>query len=161
LAPRLKKKPYSEALQRSLKGLRYVPYYGCLLASPPELRDYPPLHGTMESVMTWLGAKQLNWGYRAKCCGAFLSVARPDIVAPMVTAIVDNAIAAGAECIVTACAMCQLNLELRSTVEKQLPVFSIVELLAYGLGSEDWTSWFKKHLIDPTSLFDKITHRRV
>ena len=73
----------------------------------------------------------------------------------MVTDIVENAIRAGAECIVTACAMCQLNLELRSTVAQQLPVFSIVELLAYGLGSDDWPVWFKKHLIDPISLFEK------
>jgi heterodisulfide reductase subunit B len=109
----------------------------------------------MESVMAGLGAQQCNWAYQAKCCGAFLSVARPDIVSPMVASIIDNAIAAGAECIVTACAMCQLNLELRSTVQRQLPIFSIVELLAYGLGSDDWPVWFKKHLIDPAPLFEK------
>jgi heterodisulfide reductase subunit B len=156
LPQRLTQHPYADALRRSLKGLRYVPYYGCLLASPPELRSYPKLHGSMEAVMTWLGAEQRKWGYQAKCCGAFLSVARPDIVSPMVGDIIDSAIAAGAECIVTACAMCQLNLELRSTVARQLPVFSIVELLAYGLGSNDWPAWFKKHLIDPAPLFEKV-----
>lgn len=155
LPARLKEKTYAQALQRSLKGLRYVPYYGCLLASPPELRHYPKLYGSMESVMTWLGAQELNWAYQAKCCGAFLSVARPDIVSPMVADIVENAITAGAECIVTACAMCQLNLELRSTVSRQLPVFSIVELLAYGLGSDDWSGWFKKHLVNPLPVFEK------
>jgi len=116
LPARLKQKPYADSRQRSLNGLRYVPYYGCLLASPPELRDYPTLYGSMEAVMTWLGATQCNWAFQAKCCGAFLSVARPDIVAPMVT--------------------------------------SIVELLAYGLGTEVWRQWFKKHLIDPIPLFD-------
>lgn len=155
LPARLKENPYAKMLQRPLSGLRYVPYYGCLLASPPELRNYPKLHGSMESVMAWLGAEQLNWGYQAKCCGAFLSVARPDIVSPMVADIMGNAITAGAECIVTACAMCQLNLELRSTVAGQLPIFSIVELLAYGLGSDDWPAWFKKHLIDPMPVFEK------
>jgi heterodisulfide reductase subunit B len=155
LPARLKEPAYRQALQRSLKGLSYVPYYGCLLASPPELRHYPGMYGTMEAVMTWLGARQRNWAYQAKCCGAFLSVARPDIVSPMVADIVESAISAGAECIVTACAMCQLNLELRSTVSRQLPVFSIVELLAYGLGSDDWPAWFKKHLIDPMPVFEK------
>ena len=155
LPSRLKEAAFRQNLQRSLNGLRYVPYYGCLLAAPPELNHYPRLYGTMEAVMTWLGARQLNWAYQAKCCGAFLSVARPDIVSPMVADIVDNAVSAGAECIVTACAMCQLNLELRSTVSRQLPVFSIVELLAYGLGSDDWPDWFKKHLINPMPLFEK------
>lgn len=103
--------------------------------------------------MARLGAEQCNWGYQPKCCGAFLSVARPDIVTPMVADIVDTAILAGAECIVTACAMCQLNLELRSTEKRQLPVFSVAELLAYALGSDDWPGWFKKHLVDPMPLF--------
>ena len=155
LPRRLNQEPYNQARQRSLEGLRYVPYYGCLLAAPPELNNYPSLYGTMESIMGWLGAESLNWGHRAKCCGAFLSVARPDIVAPMVEGIMDHAIRAGAQCVVTACAMCQLNLELRSPANKRLPVFSIVELLAYGLGSDAWPRWFKKHLIDPMPVFQK------
>jgi heterodisulfide reductase subunit B len=155
LPERLKSTPYRNRLLRPLTGMRYVPYYGCLLAAPPELKSYPRLHGSMEAVMDWLGAEALGWGHQAKCCGSFLSVARPDIVAPMVTDIMEQAIAAGSECIVTACAMCQLNLELRSPVDKRLPVFSIVELLAYGMGSTDCSRWFKKHLIDPLPLFQK------
>ncbi len=153
LPERLGQRPYADKRQRSLKGLRYVPYYGCLLASPPELKNYPKLYGTMEAVMSWLGADQRDWSYQAKCCGAFHSVARPDIVTPMVADIIDKAALAGAECIITACAMCQLNLELRTTTGKQMPVFSIVELLAYGLGTNDWPAWFKKHLVDPLPLF--------
>jgi len=155
LPERLKQDPWASALQNPVKGLKYVPYYGCLLASPPELRNYPLLNGSMEAVMQWLGAEERRWGYHAKCCGAFLSVARPDIVQPMVADIMENATSSGAECIVTACAMCQLNLELRCPSERRLPVFSIVELLAYGLGSEDWPAWFKKHLINPMPLFEK------
>jgi len=132
-----------------------VPYYGCLLARPPELRGYPSLYGSMEAVMAWLGAQRRDWGYQAKCCGAFLSVARPDIVGPMVGEIMSRANAAGAECIVTACAMCQLNLELRSPKDKRLPVFSIVELLGFGLGAREWPRWFNRHLVDPRPLFER------
>jgi heterodisulfide reductase subunit B len=71
----------------------------------------------------------------------------------MVDDIMDQAILAGADCVVTACAMCQLNLELRCRAHKRLPVFSVVELLAYGLGAPDWLAGFKKHLIDPLPLF--------
>ena len=38
---------------------------------------------------------------------------------------------------------------------KAIAGFSIVELLAFGLGSEDWRPWFKKHLINPIPLFEK------
>ena len=153
LAGRLWERPYRGSLRKPLKGLRYVPYYGCLLAAPPELKTYPKLHGSMEAVMEWLGSSGCQWGHQAKCCGAFLSVARPDIVAPMVADILAEAKSAGAECIVTACAMCQLNLELRSPPDKRLPIFSIAELLAYGLGSMDLPRWFGKHLVDPLPLF--------
>ena len=105
-------------------------------------------------MMAWLGAEEVPWSYHAKCCGSFLSVARPDIVNPMASDIMARAISSGAECIITACAMCQLNLELRAHKEHQLPVFSIVELLAYGLGSEDWPDWFDRHMIDPMPLFE-------
>jgi heterodisulfide reductase subunit B len=156
LPPRLNEKPYRLAMQRTLSGLRYVPYYGCLLAAPPELNNYPRLYGSMEAIMNRLGAETLYWGYQAKCCGAFLSVARPDIAAPMIDDIMDQAKLAGADCVVTACAMCQLNLELRCQSQKRMPVFSIAELLAYGLGAGDWPVWFKKHLIDPLPLFREM-----
>ncbi len=159
LPERLNSAPYRDRLARPLAGLRYVPYYGCLLAAPPELNTYPRLYGSMEAVMKWLGAEGLAWGHQAKCCGSFLSVARPDIVVPMVTDIMAEALTAGAECIVTACAMCQLNLELRSPVNKRMPVFSIVELLAYGMGSPDCSRWLTKHLINPLPLFKKKKFR--
>lgn len=159
LPKRLKSRSCRNSLIQPLTGMRYVPYYGCLLAAPPELRNYPRLYGSMEMIMDWLGAEGLGWGHQAKCCGSFLSVARPDIVAPMVADIMEKAISAGAECIVTACAMCQLNLELRSPIDNRLPVFSIVELLAYGMGSRDCSRWLKKHLIDPLPLFQKKKFR--
>jgi heterodisulfide reductase subunit B len=155
LPRRLETRPYIDALQRPLSGLRYVPYYGCLLAAPPELKNYPKLYGSMQAVMAWLGADACAWGHQAKCCGAFLSVARPDIVGPMVADIMDQAVVAGAECVVTACAMCQLNLELRSLKDRRVPVFSIVELVAYGMGSTGLPDWLKRHLIDPRPLFHR------
>ena len=105
--------------------------------------------------MSRLGAEESAWGHQAKCCGAFLSIVRPQTAISLVSDIMENAIAIGAKCIVTACAMCQLNLELRSPPDRRLPVFSIVELLAYGLGTNDWPRWFAKHLIDPMPLFEK------
>jgi heterodisulfide reductase subunit B len=77
----------------------------------------------------------------------------------MVATIMDSAVSAGAQCVVTACAMCQLNLELRSPAHKQLPVFSIIELLAYGLGAKQWPHWFKNHLIDPMPVFERYVRR--
>lgn len=152
ITPLFRSKEVRKLLVRPLQGLRFVAYYGCLLARPPELHTHPLLHDTMETVLEQCGAESLLWGYQAKCCGSFLSVARPDLVVPMVSDIMNQAVGKGADCIVTACAMCQINLELRSKGAKTLPVFSIVELLALALGSDDYPAWMKRHLIDPRPL---------
>jgi heterodisulfide reductase subunit B len=146
---------YAKALH-SLQGLRFVPYYGCMLTYPPSMNDEPQLYGIMEKIMAELGAKSLMWSHALKCCGTFLSVARPDIVTPMVNEIFKGAHTVGADCIVTACSMCHLNLEVRCSVKPALPVFHFSELLALAIGSGAEKDWFNRHLNDPGPLLRKL-----
>ena len=69
---------------RSLEGLRIAPYYGCMLAHPPAMRHTHNFSGIMEGVIQAMGAVSVPWGFSARCCGTFLTVARPDIAATMV-----------------------------------------------------------------------------
>lgn len=132
--------------------IKLVPYYGCMLAHPPTLRYEKNYHGLMEKTLSSLGASFIPWAYSSRCCGTFLSVARPDIVAPMVKKIISGAREAGAECIVTACAMCHLNLEIRCNVKHSVPILHFSEVLALALGIGDHRDWFSRHLIDPRPL---------
>ncbi len=138
--------------QPELKGLRFVSYYGCMLASPPELRDEWPVRPyVLEEMGEWFGAKALAWGYEYQCCGTYLSAVYPEATQKLVDRIMFAAKQSGADCIVTPCAMCQLNLEMRSTVEHPLPVLHFAELLCLALGlAKTW--WFRHHLIDPRPL---------
>jgi heterodisulfide reductase subunit B len=70
----------------------------------------------------------------------------------MVNQIVQNAMDSGAECIVTACAMCHLNLEIRCTLKKKVPIFHFSEILALAFQIKPKTDWFTRHLIDPAPL---------
>jgi heterodisulfide reductase subunit B len=148
-------KTFSGDRTQSLKGLKFVPYYGCMLARPPSLRHETNYHGLMERILSSLGATALGWSYTSRCCGTFLSVARPDIVVPMVNKIISGAVRAGASCVVTACAMCQLNLEVRCTLDHPVPIlhFSEVLALAMGLSKSEHTDWFSRHLVNPIPLF--------
>ena len=67
-----------------------------------------------------------------------------------------RAVAAKANCLVTACAMCQLNLEIRATTKTKLPVFHFSEVLALALGAEDYEAWFVRHIVDPRPLVEKL-----
>ncbi len=132
-----------------LKGLKFAPYYGCMLARPPAMRHGKNYYGLMERILTGLGATAQKWGYASRCCGTFLSVVRPDVVTPIVQEIVADARRVAADCIVTACAMCHLNLELRSAPEHALPIFHFSEILSLAFGQADTDAYFERHLIDP------------
>jgi heterodisulfide reductase subunit B len=132
-----------------LNGLRFMPYYGCTLFRPPGLRRERYFQGEVENVLTALGAQAMPRSLTSRCCGSFLSAAKPEVVTEQVNQIMASAIAAEAECLVTVCAMCQLNLEIRCTLKEPLPVFHLSEVLALALGAKDYQSWFVRHLVDP------------
>jgi heterodisulfide reductase subunit B len=73
----------------------------------------------------------------------------------MVNTIIEGAQAVGADCIITACATCQLNLENRCTLENKLPVFHFSEILALALG-EEYEGWPQHHLLDPRPMLQRL-----
>ena len=135
-----------DAAKRNLNGLKFVPNYGCTSFRPPHYREGQFIEGEMERILSALGAEPLTRTYTNRCCGSFLAASRPDISTPMVNTIIEGAQAVGADCIITACATCQLNLENRCTLEKKLPVFHFSEILALALGQE-YEGWFSRHLV--------------
>lgn len=147
---------YSSDRSTRLKGLKFVTYYGCMLAGPPALRREKTYHGLMERILSAWGATPLKWPYPSRCCGTFLSVARPDIVTPIVNEITHGAQEVGADCIITACAMCHLNLEVRCNLKRPVPTFHFSEILSLALGEKDHKSWFSRHLVDPRPLLKSI-----
>ena len=142
--------------RRSLKGLKFVPYYGCTLFRPPRLRRERYFQGEMEGILTALGARCVSTALAYRCCGSFLAATDPQIVSPLINEIVNSALTAGADCLITACAMCQLNLEIRATTKTRIPVFHFSEILALALGAQDYEKWFGRHLVDPRPVIEKL-----
>lgn len=137
-----------------LGGLKAAPYYGCMTMLPPSLKRIGPPTNPVHKQLESLGAEVLVWAGQTRCCGTFLTAARPDIAGPLVDNIIQGAISAGAECIVTACAMCQLNLEIRCTLKNKIPIFHFSEIVALVLGAKDYEGWFNRHLVDPRPLLE-------
>lgn len=132
-----------------LAGLKVAPYYGCASMLPPRLRSANFRPALMAELLTLLGADPLRWALPNRCCGTFLTVARPDVTTPLVNGIMQAALDSGAECLVTACAMCQLNIEVRCDLDQKLPILHFSEAMALALGVKDHEKWFNRHLIDP------------
>jgi len=133
-------------------NMTYVSYYGCMLNRPSALRLLSDHQEVMENALAGVGLRSKRWAYGSQCCGTFLTVARPDIVTPKVNAILQAAADSGAECIVTACAMCHMNLEVRCTLKHPIPIFHFSEILSLAFGTSSHKNWFARHLIDPRPL---------
>jgi len=144
-------------VKRRLRGLKVVAYYGCLLARPRTVTgipnpDYPD---ELDRLLATLGAEVKEWSYKTDCCGASLSLTRSDQVVRLVGKLVDKAAEAGAECIATACPMCQANLEMRQG-NRQMPVFYFTELMGLAFGLPETDKWWSKHIIDPRPLLRRV-----
>ncbi|KMY69286.1 hypothetical protein AAU61_04000 [Desulfocarbo indianensis] len=140
------------ALNNGLAGLKAAPYHGCASMLPPRLRPAGFRPALMSELLSLLGAEPLVWALPNRCCGTFLTVARPDITTPLVNQIMQAALDAGAECLVTACAMCQLNIEVRCDLPERLPTLHFSEAMALALGVQAPPGWFARHLVDPRPL---------
>jgi heterodisulfide reductase subunit B2 len=141
-----------QARVRDLNGLKVMPYYGCTVFRPPALKQGTYYQGELGHVLATLGGEPITRCLTHRCCGSYLSAARADVVTPLVNEIMASAVAAGAECLITSCAMCQLNLEIRCTSRSRLPIFHFSEILALALGAQDYAGWFTRHLVDPRPL---------
>ena len=141
-------------VRRPLKGLKAAAYYGCLMLKPPEVArfDDPENPRSMDDLLQALGAQPVRWGFKTECCGASLSVSRPELVEKLVGDILDNASAAGAECVVTACPMCQANLEQRRSERHRLPVFYFTDLAGIAFGLSPRELGIPMHLGEPLEL---------
>jgi heterodisulfide reductase subunit B2 len=140
-------------LPKILTGLKVAPYYGCMLSRPPEMRHEKNYSGLMEKTLSLIGAEPVRWRHYSQCCGSYLSAVRPEAMTSKVNEIIQDAIDAGAECLVTACAMCHLNLEIRCSLKHSIPTLHFSELLSMGLGAKKpLNGWFSKHLVNPKPL---------
>ena len=122
-----------EAVVNSLKGKKIAAYYGCLLLRPNKVMrmDDPENPTIMEDLIRALGADAVVFARRNECCGGYVSVESPETAKRNSNAIIENAKAAGAEMIITACPLCKDNLEKNGA---DIPVVYFTELLAEALG---------------------------
>lgn len=148
-------KAIKEKVTRPLTGLKLVSYYGCFLVRPPSVVafDDPENPQCMDNLLTALGADVRDWSGKVDCCGGSLALTKRDIVVRLVGELVEMARGVGAEALVAACPLCQMNLDGRQDfAHNPLPVFYFTELVGLAIGDSGAKSWFKKHLVSPGKL---------
>ncbi|MBL7220682.1 MAG: CoB--CoM heterodisulfide reductase iron-sulfur subunit B family protein [Phycisphaerae bacterium] len=135
-----------DCVSRKLEGLKVAPYYGCQIGRPFGEIDDPEDPQMMDDLIGWLGGEVTPFPLKAKCCGGLMMTTQADIGQELTGKILQNAKDGGADCIITACPLCQMNLEgYQQTVGKamgtdcSIPVLYFTQLMgvAFGLSPGD------------------------
>ncbi|NNK93785.1 MAG: CoB--CoM heterodisulfide reductase iron-sulfur subunit B family protein [Desulfobacterales bacterium] len=159
-----------EKLTISLRGIRALPYYGCLIARPRKL------HGTesherptvLEDLIRLTGADPIDFTYKTDCCGGTLILSREKIALRMCGELLKEAKAAKPDCIVVSCPLCHLILDAKQkVVEKEIgekigiPVLYITQLLGIAMGLNDKDLGIQRLVTPPKGLLNKINKNSV
>ncbi len=155
-----------EKVDRELKGLQPVCYYGCILTRFPidvPVPDNVENPQGMETILRALGVDALDWNYKTDCCGASASVNDREAATQLMARIMKDAVARGANCFVVTCPMCHWNMDSyqenfceKHGIQERLPVYFITELigLAMGIGIEELQ--IDRHFIDGSELLKDL-----
>jgi len=141
-------------VEKPLTGLRVVSYYGCATTRPPKYTgaERPENPVCMEEIVDALGAEPVDWSYKTDCCGGSLGISQTSLALELSAKVIENAHACGADIMINACPLCQVNVESRQVqmdLGFEMPVLYITQLMALAFGLEEKKAELGKNMVDP------------
>lgn len=130
-------------VKRDLKGLKVACYYGCQLVRPfaGDNEDEEMPEG-MDQLVKALGAEPVYYPMKTKCCGGALIGTSQETALRLIKNLLMCARQNQADCIITPCPLCQINLDAyQSKVEKKyhmsfsLPILFHSQLIGLAIGA--------------------------
>ncbi|MFK0732501.1 MAG: CoB--CoM heterodisulfide reductase iron-sulfur subunit B family protein [Gloeotrichia echinulata DVL01] len=155
----------TKRVQRQLTGLKCAAFYGCYLLRAQKSMPYddPFQPEAMENVFRAVGATPIYYRGRTQCCGWPLSSYATTQSFQMAGTHIQEAMAADADCLVTPCPLCHLNLDSRQPeVEKVigqklgLPVLHLPQLIALALGVSPEALGLERHIVSTKPVLAKL-----
>lgn len=154
----------TDHLKLQLGGMKVACYYGCGQVRPQEITQAANTENpqNMEDLLNAAGAQCIDWSFKTECCGASNHVIRPKAARNAAERIFHNAYLNGAECIVTACPLCWMNLDMREDkinqehkTNYQMPIYFFTELIAMALGATPEQAGITRHFVPAIDLVEQ------
>ena len=151
----------SKKVIKPLNGLKVAPYYGCAVVRPKfeDSFDDPENPQSLDRLLKVLGAEPVSYIDKVRCCGGVLIMKHENVGLEMIRRLLANAKQADAECIVTPCALCHLNLDIMQPKVEQafkqkfsMPVFFFTQLMGLALGLKPSELGIDKHMVSSRNL---------
>jgi succinate dehydrogenase / fumarate reductase cytochrome b subunit len=153
-----------EKVSRPLTNLRVGPFYGCYIVRPAArlaIDHEHPRHRYLEQVIDALGGTVIDYAGSHKCCGFPIITMNKTASLKQAGRHLGDAVDAQADCVVTPCPLCHLNLDLQQPVaeavvgrELKMPVLHLPQLVGLALGLQPKQLGFARHIVKPTSVID-------
>ena len=128
---------------RPLTGVKVAGYYGCHLLRPPRIMDFED-HAkpqALDDLIRVLGAEPVDFDAKLDCCGFHAVFTAEKSVHTMTGKTALSASQAGADCMVTPCPLCQMQLDMyqpegRKAIgsTSEMPVLHLSQLIGLALG---------------------------
>jgi succinate dehydrogenase / fumarate reductase, cytochrome b subunit len=154
-------------VKRPLTDLRVGPFYGCYIVRPTErlgIGRENPRDRYLQLLIEALGGTVVDYAGMYKCCGFPIITMNRDASLKQAGRHLGDAIDADADCLVTPCPLCHLNLDLQqpgaqAVVGRELgmPVLHLPQLVGLALGLDAKELGLTKHVVKPTSVIDWST----
>ena len=156
-----------EQVVRPLSGLRVGPFYGCYIVRPKErlgYAEYPDRDIYLERVIEALGGQIVEYDGARKCCGFPVITMSRETSLRQAGTHVGDAIDAGADCLVTPCPLCHLNLDMQQPEAAKvvnrdlgLAVLHLPQLVGLALGAEPKELGMSKHIASTRWVEERLT----
>jgi len=151
-------------VKRPLDWLKAAPFYGCHTLRPSDALgfDDPEKPWSLEAVIAALGGEAVDYKGKTRCCGFQVDLVAPDTAVSMTAKRLVDAKDMGADCMVTPCPFCHINLDnYQGTAEKKmarrisLPIFHLPQLVGLALGLSEGEVGLDRHLVSAESALKK------
>jgi succinate dehydrogenase / fumarate reductase cytochrome b subunit len=153
-------------LKRRLEGLQVGPFYGCYILRPRHRLGYeenPDRDLYLEQLIEALGAEPVDYDGARKCCGFPIVTMNREASLRQAGTHVGDAIESGADCLVTPCPLCHLNLDMQQPEAAKivnrdlgLPVLHLPQLVGLALGFSPKQLGMRKHIVPTEWVDDKL-----
>jgi succinate dehydrogenase / fumarate reductase, cytochrome b subunit len=154
-------------VRRPLTNLKVGPFYGCYIVRPTDrlgIDDSHPRDTYMAQLIEALGGTVIEYAGAQKCCGFPIITMNKEASLRQAGRHLGDAADADADCLVTPCPLCHLNLDLQQPLaervvgrELNMPVLHLPQLIGLALGLSPKELGLGRHIVKPTSVIDWTT----
>ena len=151
-------------VKRPLENLRVGPFYGCYIVRPTDRLDIDAEHPRdryLHRLIEALGGTVIDYAGAYKCCGFPIITMNKEASLKQAGRHLGDALDADADCLVTPCPLCHLNLDLQQPLAERLigrdlgmPVLHLPQLVGLALGLQPGELGMGKHVVKPRAVVD-------